>query len=132
MYAAWITLRQVMNLWKTGLYDGYGQVQERPSLFVYVLSHKYDVANMKSKKPELSSTLKGPDGRKLAHLLPLAKELGITVRFANLTYTHPGRIGEMERSSAEISDCTKITEGGKDVLGTASLVDEGGLYRRVC
>ncbi|KAJ2928449.1 hypothetical protein H1R20_g8653, partial [Candolleomyces eurysporus] len=82
MQGAVTGLREVLTRWKNGVY----KVEQEPPLIAYILSHQYNLVDF----GKGSQCLKGSDAHKVAHILPLAEELGFSVCLANLTCTQHG------------------------------------------
>ncbi|RXW17212.1 hypothetical protein EST38_g8641 [Candolleomyces aberdarensis] len=87
MRSAVTGLREVLTRWKSGVC----KVEQKPPLIAYILSHQYNPVDL----GKGSQCLKGSDAHKVAHILPLAEELGFSVCLANLTCT---QLGESEES----------------------------------
>jgi hypothetical protein len=82
MHAAVVAIREVLTRWKNGDY----QLTQNPPLLAYLLSHEYNQMDF----AKGLQSLKGSDAHKVAHLLPIAQELGFSICLANLTFTQHG------------------------------------------
>ncbi|EDR06759.1 uncharacterized protein LACBIDRAFT_328485 [Laccaria bicolor S238N-H82] len=76
-------IRRVLHKWSK---DAYEEPPMSTQIVAYLLKHQYSPANFASG----AATLKGEDAHKVAHLRPVAEELGYVVCLANLKYTMTG------------------------------------------
>ena len=76
-------IRRVLHKWNK---DAYEEPADSTQIVAYLLKHQYSPANLASG----AATLKGEDAHKVAHLRPVAEELGYVVCLANLEYTMSG------------------------------------------
>ena len=76
-------IRRVLHKWNK---DAYDEPADSTQIVAYLLKHQYSAANLASG----AATLKGEDAHKVAHLRPVAEELGYVVCLANLEYTMSG------------------------------------------
>ena len=83
MNAAVDEIRRVLHKWKK---DSYEEPADPTQIVAYLLKHQYSPANLATG----AATLKGEDAHKVAHLRPVAEELGYIVCLANLEYTMSG------------------------------------------
>ncbi|KAF6756350.1 hypothetical protein DFP72DRAFT_1044931 [Ephemerocybe angulata] len=75
-------LRQTLERWDRDMYDE----MPDPPLYAYMLSHQYSQNDLNRG----AAALKGRDAHLVAHLRPVAEELGFSVCLANLKRTESG------------------------------------------
>ncbi|RXW12377.1 hypothetical protein EST38_g13476 [Candolleomyces aberdarensis] len=147
MHTAVAAIRKVLTSWNNGDYE----LEQNPPLIAYLLSHEYNIMDFNKGV----QSLKGSDAHKVAHLLPIAQELGFSICLANLTYTQHGYgndngggyykrnkwgydsyedddedddpgMAEVEEESYEISNSVRIA-GGRGLAFGDFTVEEGCL-----
>ncbi|KAJ2934373.1 hypothetical protein H1R20_g2697, partial [Candolleomyces eurysporus] len=144
-------IRRVLRKWNEDKYDS----APSPPYLAYLLEHQYSENDLNRG----SRCLKGVDAHKVAHLLPIAKDLSFSVCIAKLVFTRSGwadpmesdgrgrwgdwnddsdddgendpspSMGELDFEDYEVSNVVRISGGGRLSFGKFKIPEESLLPR---